>query len=261
MLNRPIFRRAIQSVPKVAPILTDSTFHFIPFSHIPTFGQQVDIYHKIKSPIIDIGFQSPSPSIGENLPSYIYHDYKRCNKSSPTIYRTALGINHLYTYLNDKTPTHYSFLTSVSPVFQKKVLNKSLDESKRELLEMTKMVGSSSMKKLYISCITDCSYNGPLDLDYIVHEILTYYTKYDFDEICLDDTVGNISFESFKYIIETICIFGVPKSKIGLRLRNCHKGELYYILRYALLNRLHRFDIGCDMPFQISPLPHSLFMT
>ena len=209
-----MLKRTIKTIPKLPLQLTDSTFHFY-WSSPPNFQQQVDLYHKIYTSSIDLGIQPPNPKIGENVASYIYYDM---------------------------TPTNYSFMTTVSPVFHKVHYKTSLEVSKRELLEMDKM--TDMKKKLYINCITNCPYQGLIDLDFIVHEILFYHTKYDFYELCLDDTIGNMSFEDFKYIIETICSNGVPKSKIGLRLKD--GPEIRSILRYALRNHFTKFDVVCE---------------
>jgi len=235
-----MLKRTIKTIPKLPLQLTDSTFHFN-WSSPPNFQQQVDLYHKIYTSSIDLGIQPPNPKIGENLASYIYYDMRN-QPYPPILYKMTPNVPYLQRYLNDKTPTNYSFMTTVSPVFHKVHYKTSLEESKRELLEMDKM--TDMKKKLYINCITNCPYQGLIDLDFIVHEILFYHIKYDFYELCLDDTIGNMSFEDFKYIIETICSNGVPKSKIGLRLKD--GPEIRSILRYALRNHFTKFDVVCE---------------
>ena len=235
-----MLKRTIKTIPKLPLQLTDSTFHFN-WSSPPNFQQQVDLYHKIYTSSIDLGIQPPNPKIGENLASYIYYDMRN-QPYPPILYKMTPNVPYLQRYLNDKTPTNYSFMTTVSPVFHKVHYKTSLEESKRELLAMDKM--TDMKKKLYINCITNCPYQGLIDLDFIVHEILFYHIKYDFYELCLDDTIGNMSFEDFKYIIETICSNGVPKSKIGLRLKD--GPEIRSILRYALRNHFTKFDVVCE---------------
>lgn len=241
-------KRTIKPLHKLLVHLTDSTFHFY-WSSPPNFQQQVSVYHKITTQSIELGIQPPNPKIDENIASYIYYD-RRNQPYPPNLYKMAPNVPYLQQYLNDKTPTNYSFMTSVSPVFHKVHYKTSLEESKRELLDMDKM--TNMKKKLYINCITNCPYQGPIDLDFIVHEILFYHTTYDFQELCLDDTIGNMSFEDFKYIIKKIDFFGVPKSKIGLRLKD--GPEIRSILRYALRNRLTKFDVVCE-PLYRSPAP------
>jgi hypothetical protein len=239
-----VLKRSINSIPKLPIHFTDSTFHFY-WSSPPNFQQQVYLYHKISTSSIDLGIQVPNPKIDKNLASYIYYD-RRNQDYPPILYKMAPNAAYLQRYLNDKTPTNYSFMTTVSPVFHKVHYKTSLDKSKRELLEMDNM--TDMKKKLYINCITNCPYQGVLDLDFIVHEILFYHTNYNFHELCLDDTIGNMSFEDFKYIIDTICFFGVPKSKIGLRLKD--GPAIRSILRYALRNHFTKFDVVCEKVYR-----------
>jgi hypothetical protein len=141
-----------------------------------------------------------------------------------------------------------SFITSTTDEFQRKNTNKNLEETKSEFsrifLEYPKL--SDLYTKLYISCIRECPIIGPVDLDWIVKEILYYHTKYPFQEICLSDTCGSLTYEDFEYIVETIKIFGLPYSKISLHLHvNAKKTEhIEHILYFCFKNGINKFDVS-----------------
>ena len=69
---------------------------------------------------------------------------------------------------------HLAFSTSVSEIFQKRNMNRSLTETKTEFTNMflEYPVLHSLYTKLYISCIRECPLQGKIDIDWIVKEIL-----------------------------------------------------------------------------------------
>ena len=147
----------------------------------------------------------------------------------------------------DSGVKHLSFITSVSNPFQIKNVNKSVEETKTEFSEMFVLYPhiATLYTKLYISCIRECPITGPIDLDWIVKEIIYYHEKYPFDEICLSDTCGSLTYDDFEYILETIHIFGVPYSKVALHLHvSKNSTHIDPILRYCFRSGIRKFDVS-----------------
>lgn len=147
--------------------------------------------------------------------------------------------------------THLSFVTSVSNIFQLKNTNMTLTKVKSDFSQMFEMLQEEPdsqryVKKLYISCINECPISGKIDNDFIINEILHYYTKFSFDELCLSDTCGTLLYDDFEYIIETIHFFGVPLSKISLHLHvsSTNLENLERILRYCFRKGINKFDVA-----------------
>lgn len=169
--------------------------------------------------------------------------------------------NKLEVALNNNVK-YMSFLTSCSNSFQKKNVNKTLDETKEDLDKifdvLKKPENQSIKKKLYVSCITECPIEGKIDMDYILHEIFKYNAKYELDEICLSDTCGTLTLEEYKYIVETLIYFGVLRTKIGLHLHvdTRNQAEAKQIVNYSIKNNISRFDVsllyggGCTLTME-----------
>lgn len=168
-------------------------------------------------------------------------------------YMLVPNMNMLYLALKNDI-TNLSFLTSVSDLFQKKNTNMSLAKTKKELMSMTSMLDDldkldnpvEKKIKLYISCINKCPIMGPIDNDFIIHEILYYQQNQRINEICLSDTCGTLKFEDFEYIIDTCLHFGLLASRISLHL-HC-SDETYdntkQIIQYAFSKKINKFDVS-----------------
>lgn len=145
--------------------------------------------------------------------------------------------------------THFSFITSISEAFQLKNTKKNLSETKRELKQMSHLISTVYLdyrQKLYVSCVNRCPLVGAIDNDFVVRELLHYHTDYHFDEICLSDTCGTLTFEDFEYVADTLLFFGMPASKISVHLHvdDTNALEIRQILRYCFSKNIHRFDIS-----------------
>lgn len=144
--------------------------------------------------------------------------------------------------------TNISFMTSCSNKFQKKNVNKTLDETKEELDNIFDILKNRQhmniKKKLNVCCITECPIDGKIDIDFILHEILMYNTKYELDEIRLFDTCGSLMYEDYKYIVDALIYFGVLRTKLGINLKinindmSNNKNEINKIVHYSLKNKL-----------------------
>ena len=147
--------------------------------------------------------------------------------------------------------TNISFMTSCSNKFQKRSVNKTLKETKEELDKIFDVLKNREhmniKKKMNISCVTECPIDGKIDIDYILHEILMYNTKYELDEIRLSDICGSLMYEDYKYIVDALIYFGVLRTKIGVNLKmdTNNRDEMNKIMRYSLKNNtkymIHNF--------------------
>lgn len=142
-----------------------------------------------------------------------------------------------------------SIISSVSDAFQKKNINKSLHETKKEIDSIMKIAQTvpNTLVKLYISCISECPISGEISNFTILNEILYYYyVHHELDEICLSDTSGTLQFNTFKYIIDGLIKRNVDIGKISLHLHNqpTSQDNLTTIIKYALTCGIYRYDVS-----------------
>ena len=207
------------------------------------------------------------PIMGDSLELYEYArggDALNSAGSNPELYMLIPSLGRLYTALNYHIP-NLSFITSVSEAFQRKNTQRGLDETKAELTEIERVLFNnrvfspanrdpegdrppfSPKTKLYISCITECPLTGKIDLDFVLREILMYHYRYNFDELCLSDTCGTLTFEEYEYLLETLLFFSVPPSKLSLHLHVSpeNRETIQRIVWLSLDKHVHKFDVSC----------------
>jgi hydroxymethylglutaryl-CoA lyase len=141
-----------------------------------------------------------------------------------------------------------SFITSVSESFQMKNTRKTLEQTRSELKEMLEYIDDRAPHlhtKLYVSCINCCPINGYQDMDYVLNQLLQY-SNFDINELCLSDTCGNISFDTFEYIVDAMIVFGFPVSKISVHLHvsSTNARNVEQILLYCFRKGIWRFDVS-----------------
>ena len=155
---------------------------------------------------------------------------------------------------------NFAFLSSVSNDFQKQNANMSLTQVKNQLHQMTDYLNTNGIqgyKKLYLSCINVCPIRGKIDNNFIGSEIVYYSQLNKFNEICLSDTCGELTLDNFREIIAVCRAAQIPMDKLSLHLHvNPYNNQLESIIRYALNNKIHRFDMsslstgGCHMTLE-----------
>jgi hydroxymethylglutaryl-CoA lyase len=165
--------------------------------------------------------------------------------------------------------TNFSFLTSVSESFQKKNINKTIQETKKELSgiikEMNKIYNfylpSELNTKLYISCVNECPIEGKISNDVVVNEIIYYSKNMKMNELCLSDTCGTLLFEDYKYIIDKCFELGIDAEKISLHLHTSENiDNIRDIVHYSLDKNIKKFDVsliesgGCSVTMDKSKL-------
>ena len=144
---------------------------------------------------------------------------------------------------------NYSFITSVSESFQLKNTKMSISKTKEELMKMTNILTeskSNGLKKLYISCINECPIDGKINIKHIVNEILHYSNSYNFDNICISDTCGSLTFKNLTNIIEKCVVNGLdPKIlTIHLHIGENDKTKLKLFVDYLEKNGIITYDVS-----------------
>jgi isopropylmalate/homocitrate/citramalate synthase len=218
-------------------------------------------------------------------------DLEKYNNNFEGIYLLIPSLSKLHLALNHNI-RNFSFITSVSNKFQVSNTKKSIWETKQEFKKIfdilnrehsatnfTQLKNSNDphverlilnhrgyKTKLYISCINKCPIIGKIDNDFILKEVLYYHGKFQFDEICLSDTVGELKFDDFEYIIQNCIFFGIPPSKISLHLhyKPYNYRNIQNILFYCFKNKINKFDVsmldtgGCSVTMRPEQRPQNL---
>jgi len=192
--------------------------------------------------------------ITNHSPNYI--DTGKRTNGEKSLVNTGLMYSYTQDFLNNKSHSisgiykmdpedpiekypMISYRTSISPIYQKITENMTIKETKKKF-EVLKKV-PYSYKKLYVSCLNECPYAGPIDIDLALHEICHYYHKYNFDEISLCDTCASLTDEDFGYLLISLIMFGIPKSKIALQL--CLNEHTRHNIRFARNYGIHKWDV------------------
>ena len=213
--------RRIMMPLKKSNILTD-------ISLLSSQEPPIDQFHKIVANYcphkIELG--------NENLYDYAINYFKKIRETPP-----------LMIVPSPKNPAKYpliSYKTSMSPLFLYRTEKITVDDTKTKLNKAV-YEAPHAYKKLYVSCLTECPLTGKIDVDYTLHELCLYYHKYELDEITLCDTCGKLTFENFRYLVSSLLLFGVPKSRIGFQFRITD--DFYYIQRYARDHGFMKWDV------------------
>lgn len=212
--------------------------------------KKIEIFDKIirdeNPPKIEIGSivsYRHLPIMKDTLPLYKY-----CIAKKSDIYVLVPSITKLNIALYNNIQ-NYSFITSVSNAFQLKNTCRTIETTKADFFQMFERIEKhtkDARKKLYISCIDHCPIIGEISRDTIIEEIVYYNTHYPFDEICLSDTCGNLSFENFAYIVNHATLLGVNIEKLSIHLHICPKNteNVEQILYFCFQNDLNKFDVS-----------------
>jgi len=167
-----------------------------------------------------------------------------------------------------------SLITSVSDAFQQKNVKMSLIQTKLALYDMcytARLKMPEIYIKLYISCINECPIQGKMSDDDIIREIMSYNDN-RFSELCLSDTCGTLSYNSFKYIVDVLMAYGMDMSRLSLHLHvsDDNRRNATSILFYCFEKGINKFDVsllesgGCSVTMgkNVKPnLTYELFQT
>jgi isopropylmalate/homocitrate/citramalate synthase len=274
----PTFRELYN---KINPILCDVTLRDglqnakvedYPTEHKKTVFQ--NIMKSENPPKIEVGSLTSYrilPIMKDSIEIYKHAvEYIDREKLNTDVYLLVPSLSKLNIAINSKIQ-NYSFITSTSNAFQLRNTCRTLDRTKEELKTMFERLGDTSIqntkKKLYISCIDQCPIVGKIDKGFIINELLYYNENFNFDEICLSDTCGNLSFENFFYIIENATYLGIPVNKLSIHLHisNENMENIKKIMKYCFENEINKFDIsslatgGCSITIENKKLHPNLF--
>jgi hydroxymethylglutaryl-CoA lyase len=220
---------------------------------IYTLAEKKDLLHKIINKYNPHSIEIGSIVSSKVLPQM--HNsidlFKHANKQGiPNLYMLTPNLKSVNTGL-EYGVKNFSLITSVSDDFQRKNINKSLDDTKKELSNICSLLDDNNVEniKLYISCINECPISGKKELYQILDEINYYIDNYkNLNEICLSDTCGTLSFYDFKNIIDLLTKYHDFSllDKISLHLhKNTDIETTKKILNYASLTGIYRFDVSC----------------
>lgn len=148
----------------------------------------------------------------------------------------------------DNNVNNMSFISSFSNSFQKKNINKSLDETKEEIEKINKILIDKNLyeNKLYLSCFNDCPIEGEINSFEIVNELLYYNKLKSFNEICLSDTTGKLDSDHFKEIIYDVNrIINANKLSLHLHVNKDNIQNTIEIIDIALRGSISKLDISC----------------
>lgn len=204
------------------------------------------------------------PIMGDSIEM---HNYATKNINTD-VYMLIPSTNKLF-YAFENNVKNFSFITSVSNQFQVRNAKRSIHETKCDFEVMfSRWFREPNIykTKLYISCINRCPIVGKIDNDFVLKEILYYHEKYDFNEICLSDTMGTLNIDDFEYIVDNCLYFGIPPSKLSFHF-HCPENNydnLESILYYCFYKKLNKFDIsvletgGCSITMESKNLKPNL---
>jgi isopropylmalate/homocitrate/citramalate synthase len=144
-----------------------------------------------------------------------------------------------------------SLITSVSDTFQKTNTKKSLEETKLDLIKIVSKIRSDKYIlnptiKLYISCIDTCPYSGKIPVSYIINELKWYWENLQPDILCLSDTCGELTNDTFIEIISGLKKNNIPLEKISLHLHAEDKEyeQVQKIFFTAFDEKITHFDLS-----------------
>lgn len=217
------------------------------------------IYTTYKPQSIEVGSIVSEKFIPQMKDTLKVYDYCKNKNMDTDLYVLTPNVKSLEKAI-DHGVKNFSFITSVSEDFQKKNINKSLNETKEELKKMYSMLDNSNKVKLYISCIDHCPIAGKQSIENIIIELL-YYTN-DFqniNELCLSDTCGKLNLDTYKELLHEVFAF-IDSDKISLHLHKSENSEISQIIDLSLLKNINKFDVsalhlgGCSMTIEKNKL-------
>jgi isopropylmalate/homocitrate/citramalate synthase len=221
-----------------------------------TLEKKKEIYEKInliyRPKSIEFGSivsKNILPIFSDTLELFNYIDNNEIKYSTKN-YILIPSKEKLLEVINIPNLNNFSFITSVSDVFQKKNTKKSLYDNDNELNCMIDLLKKSQKKnnfnvKLYVSCINECPINGKINNNIIINRILKL-NELNVNDICLSDTCGTLDLNDFEYIVDMCFSKGVLFSKLSLHLHvKTTREDIVEQIFFAALNRgIVNFDVS-----------------
>ena len=218
---------------------------------IYTLNEKKDLLHKIINE-----YQPKSIELGSIVSKNILPQMN----NSIDLYKYAInldnGIDYYLLIPNkkklkialDNDIKNMSFISSFSNSFQKKNINKSLQETINEIKEIDNILQKNNLinNKLYLSCFNDCPIEKEISEDEILFNILQYSNLKSFNEICLSDTTGNLKVDNFVRIFYQIrSLINVNKLSLHLHVKKNNENNVIEIIKEGFKLDLNKLDISC----------------
>ena len=220
-----------------------------------SIGEKKDLFYKILNKYnphsIEIG-SIVSPKVLPQMHNSV-ELFHHANKSKfSNLYMLTPNLNAVNIAIKNNIK-NYSLITSVSNEFQKKNINKDLNDTKKQLKDIICVLKDNNVNniKLYVSCINKCPISGNQDVSYVLNELHYYINNYknNIDEFCLSDTCGTLEFEVFKNILTKLIIYHGNSNIIDKLSLHLHRNENFEntskIISYAYEKGIRRFDVSC----------------
>jgi len=167
-----------------------------------------------------------------------------------------------------------SLITSVSDSFQKKNINKTLEETKNDLINSFDIINTNKESinnvKLYVSCINECPIDGIISPSLIVNELSYYHHNFEnITNLCLSDTCGTLTPDIFEIIVGKCTVFeGISSEKISIHL-HCNNNNndferINKIIQIAQEYDIYKIDVslldsgGCSVTMDVDKINRNL---
>lgn len=157
-----------------------------------------------------------------------------------------IGNNHGIDVINKNKIKHFSLFSSPSDSFNKANINVNVKQSferfQNMLFNLDKM--SNHHIKGYISCISDCPFEGDVPVKNILKTIY-FYSYLGVDEICIADTIGTLQPSKLEKILkQSSRFFDHDKLSLHLHTNNetISQGITKNNLKVAVENGIFKFD-------------------
>lgn len=130
--------------------------------------------------------------------------YKSCKEYNNKNYYYMLASNYegIKTMMANDVK-HICFFTSPSDEFNKKNINRNTEDSFKRIEFLKSNIKNNAYTRGYLSCITECPYEGEISL-YKILKSIERFDKMKVDDIALSDTLGTINYDKFKSILDNL---------------------------------------------------------
>ena len=155
--------------------------------------------------------------------------------------------------VNELDIKNVAFFTSPSDTFNLKNINCNINDSLLKILNLKDKISSDVNKRIYLSCITECPFEGEIPL-YEIIDLIQIMHHFDFDDISLGDTLGTIKVDKLKFIFDNLDE-SIIKDKLSIHL---HQSDESWkeIINLCLEYGVRKFDTsilklgGCPAAYQ-----------
>ena len=130
--------------------------------------------------------------------------YRNCMKVNRTLNYSMLASN--FTGIKDMMANNVknvSFFTSPSNTFNRKNINLSTEDSLNRIRFLKGNICNKAHTRGYISCVTECPYEGIVPT-YKILKCINFLDTINIDDITLSDTLGTLKYKNLKEILDNL---------------------------------------------------------